>query len=348
MHLLMPLPIKRVLAIIILSVINHSFGLAQAGTTRKITAGEIIQKALDNEGGDAKLDSITAVEFISQIVTAKGDTLSYAVKRKGFDKYYISVLSAAYENSTTIYNKGKATIVKNEQSKNINDVLILEDLKLQSYISINYGYKKMGYKLERLDDQKFKNFDCYVVMAESGLDKRQLNYYDKKTGDLIMCIYPNGNKSVFIDFYEAKGVRCPSAILMVDTANDITKSRLTKIDYDENLDDNWFTLPAEGHYVAPDIFKEGTYKYINSNTGVTMTRTKDSQVEIDGNSKHLFKISWISDNDYLLYGDASNPPEVKKNGYLHVRIITWSGNKYYCHYQTENGIGGTCAFEKIK
>ncbi len=316
----------------------------------KVSAEDIIQRAIDNSGGDSNLDAINSVEFISQIITSENDTLSFAIKRKGFSKYYISTLSTTHVNSTTIYNNGNAVIIKNETVQKITDPMILEELLLQSYVSINYGYKKLGYKLNRLDDQKFNYFDCYVVMAESPLEKKTLNYYDKKTGNLIMIVYPNQNKSLFIDNYQAKGIICPSKILMVDTANKITQSTLTKINYQTDLDTNWFNLPNNGIYKAPDLFQTGHFKYINSNPGAETIREKDTQIEINGKTRIEYKIKWTSNNDYLLYRvkNISSPPTNENTEYFKVRIITWNGNKYYCQYITSNYIGGTCAFEKME
>jgi hypothetical protein len=268
---------------------------------KEISAVEIIQRAIDSSGGDSKMSSIKSVEFVSQILTPENDTLSFAVKRKDFNKYYISTLSTSHVNSTTIYNNGNAVVIKDETVQRITDPIILEDLLLQCYISISYGYKKLGYKLNRLDDQKFKNFDCYVIMAESPLGKKTLNYYDKNSGNLTMTIYPNENKSVFIEFYQTTGIKCPSKVLSVDTKNKITESSLQKINYDNQLDSNWFNLPGEGDYKAPETFRIGTFKYINSNVGAIVEREKDKQVEVAGQSRIEYKIEWKTSNDYLIY-----------------------------------------------
>ena len=65
-----------------------------------------------------------------------------------------------------------------------------------------YGYKKLGYFLERQDDQKFQNFDCFVVLVSSPFGRVTINYYDKKTGNLIMIIYQNLNKIELLKIYD--------------------------------------------------------------------------------------------------------------------------------------------------
>jgi hypothetical protein len=342
----MQLTNRLFLTVFILFLADFTF--AQS-TEKVLTADQIIQRAIDSSGGDKAFDLIRNVETISQIVTSKGDTLSFSVKRMNFDKYYVSTLSLGYANTTTVYNKGRAAITGNQTAKQILDPFKLEELQLQSYISLEYGYKKLGYILERQDDQKFENFDCFVVLVSSQLGRVTINYYDKKTGNLTMIIYPNLNKSVFIDFYKAKQITCPSKILMVDTLGAITSSTLTNLNYDENLDSNWFNIPTPGVYKAPETFKTGIFKYLNSNDASKVIREKNKQTEIAGESKKEYKIEWSTDNDYLIYRlkNASKPPTDENIEYIKVRITSWTNNKYYCQYITSSSIGGTCAFEKI-
>ena len=239
--------------------------------------------------------------------------------------------------------------IKNDHVANVTDPLALEDLQLQCYISMDYGLKQLGYKFERLEDQHFENYDCYTVAATSPLGRKLLNFYDKKTGDLLMTIYPNQHRSVFIAYYESGGVRMPSQILMTDTsAADVTRSLLTKLNYNRQLDEGWFTLPPAGFYMAPATFKTGSFKYVGSNENAVIDRTPTTQIETNGAVKTSFSITWLSNGDYLLYSSATNAAEVKAYGYFRVHMIGWSGRKYYCHYITENNVGGTCVFEKIK
>lgn len=318
-------------------------------TDKTLTANQIIQRAIDSSGGDKIFGLIKNVETISQIVTSKGDTLYFSVKRMNFDKYYTSSLSMGYVNTTTVYNKGKATLISNQNAQPILDPLKLEELQLQSYISLEYGYKKLGYIFERQDDQKFENFDCFTLLVSSPLGRVTMNYYDKNTGKLIMIIHPNLNKSVFIDFYKANGITSPSKILMVDTLGAITSSTLTTLNYDDNLDSNWFNIPEGGIYKAPETFKTGSFKYINSNYDAKVIREKNKQTEITGVSKKEYDIEWSTDNDYLIYRlkDISKSPTNDNIEYIKVRITLWTKNKYYCQYITSSNIGGTCAFEKV-
>lgn len=314
-----------------------------------LTPKEIIQRAIDSSGGDTKLASLHSVEFITHVVTAENKVLSFAIKRKDFNKYYISTLSIGHVNSTTIYNNGSAAIISNDSATSVTDSLTLEELQLQCFISIDYGYKKLGYKLTRLDDQKFQNFDCYNVLIESPLGKKTANYYDKKTGRLIMIVYPNEHKSVFIDFYKSAGLTAPSKVLMTDIKNNITQSSLQQITYDNKLDPYWFTLPKEGRYEAPETFKMGVFKYVNPDDGAGFIRENDTQIETSNGKRTEYKIKWDSNNDYLLFRlkNSEKPPTDDNIEYLKVKIIAWDKSKYYCQYITSENIGGTCAMEKV-
>jgi len=343
----MPLNKRSALTIALLFIAYTCF-TQTAGDS--LTAAQIIQKAIDSAGGEKLFEQIKNVESITQMVTAKGDTLYFAVKKMNFNKYYVSTMSLGYVNTTTVYNNGAAALEKDTLAQDLRDSFELEDLNLSSYISNNYGFKKLGYKLDRQPDQKFKNFDCYCVLVTSPLGKATLNYYDKKTGNEIMVIFPNETRSVFINFYKSNGITCPSQILMVDKTGAVTTSTLKKLIYDVNMDSNWFAVPTPGKYIAPQTFRKGTFKYLNSNDGATIVRQQNLQLEINGESKTEFKIEWLTDKDYLLYRlkNPASPPTNENIEYLKVRIISWANNKYYCQYITSGNIGGTCAFEKIE
>lgn len=317
---------------------------------RTVTADQIIQRAIDSSGGDKLFAMIKNVEAMAQIVTSNGDTLSFSVKRMNSDKYYVSSLSMGYVNTTKVYNNGKAVLISNQHAQLISDPVQMEELQLQSYLSPEYGYKKLGYRFERQNDQKFENFDCYTILVSSPLGRSTVNYYDKKSGNLFMIIYPNLSKSVFIEYYKEKGVSAPSTILMVDSSGKMTSSTLTKISYDDNLDSNWFNIPAPGLCKAPEKFKTGTFKYINSYDGAIVERSKTRQTEVAGELKLEYRIEWSTDSDYLMYRlkDTSGSPANENLEFIKVRITSWTDNKYYCHYIASGNIGGSCAFEKIR
>ena len=334
-------------------LIYHS-GIAtaqQKATNAQMTAAEIVQKAINNAGGDAKLEAIKSAEFVSQLITANNDTLSISVKRKGYNKCYISVMSFGYENTTTIFNNGNAVLIRNDTAERITDPAKLEALALQCYSSIDYGYKKLGYKLSRIEDMQASNFDCYGVLAESPLGLRTANYYDRKTGNCIMIMYPSGGRTIFTSFLPYRELLYNREELLADAKGSVTRSSLREINIDENPDDNWFHLPPAGDCKPPAIVKTGHSRYVNGkDTLANITRTENKQIENVKGSSTEYKIDWLSASDYVLYRlkNASSPPTNNNIEYIKTRITLWSGNRYYCQYITSTDEVGTCAFERVE
>ena len=306
-----------------------------------LTATQIVQRAIDSTGGDAAFDSQSSMEFITHIITGLyRDTVSLAVKRNGSTMYMSSTLGMATVNTTTIYNNGSAVTIANGVVKKVTDAALLEDLKLQCYFSLDYAFKKLGYKLLRLDDQKFQYYDCYTVMVTSPLGKATLNYYDKKTGRRIMSIYPSTNKAIFTNYHKEKGILIPSEVLMTDPKNKVSESSMQNISIGNLTDTGWFRIPTEENYNAPAAFKTGRFRYTNTdNQGWTMIRTATTQTE-NNPSLVNYKIEWTNGAEYMLYPEGK-PLAVK------ARFVGSFNNKYYCHYLLTTGGSGTCVFERI-
>jgi hypothetical protein len=323
------------------------YTITAAAQQKEITAKEIVQRAIDNAGGDEKLKAVKSAEFISQIITGSNDTLYISVKRKGSDKCYISVMSFRYENTTTVFNRGKAVLIKNNTAERITDPIKLEDLALRCYSSTDYGYKKMGYKLSRVEDHQFSNFNCYGVLAESPLGNKTLNYYDKATGNCIMIMYPSGGRTIFKSFLPYEGLLYGKDLLLSDVKGNISTSSLSDIRIDKNPDDNWFNLLPAGDCSPPAIFKTGRFRYVNGND-LTAIITREENKQTESNTE--YKLEWLSDSEYLLYRlkYVTAPPINENIEYFKIRITSWSGNRYYCQYITSANQAGTCAFEKIE
>jgi len=313
----------------------------------KLTAMDIVQRSIDSTGGDRKFDTVNTGHFVHQLLIDQRDTISLIIKKKGFNKYWTSTLSIGYVNTTTIYNNGRAVIIKNDTVREISDPLELETLAFSCYISTDYAYKKLGYKLTRLDDQKFENFDCYTVLAESPLGQKVLNYYDKKKGKLLMIIYPSGNRTINTEYFKNEGLSVPVTVL-ISSRDKITWSRLEQLDYEQKMDTGWFNLPGEGSYKAPVAFRTGTFSYITNNWSGKVVRDDKRQVETIKDTQKTYQITWTSDNDYLIFRlkNSAGAPTNDNIEYKKCRIITWTGNKYYCQFLTSAYEGGTAILEK--
>ena len=332
-----------------------SFFAVTAGAQEKdgggtLTAMAIVQRAIDNAGGDAKLEAVKSAEFISQLIVADKDTLSIVVKSKGYGKCYMSVLGFRYGSSTTLFNAGKAVLIKNDTVVPITDPKKLEELALRCYFSIDYAYKKLGYKLSRIEDLHQGNFNCYGVLAESPLGNRTANYYDMKTGNCTMIMYASGGRTVFTSFLPYRGVVYPRDAILGDAGGTFTRSYLTEINIDENPDDNWFVLPPAGDRRPPVSFKAGRFRYLSARDSLAIiTRGENKQVERIKGSDTEYRIEWLGPSDYILYRlkNPAAPPTNDNIEFIKTKITLWIGNKYYCHYLTSGNQYGACGFERV-
>jgi hypothetical protein len=316
-----------------------------------LTAMAIVQRAIDNAGGDARLEAVKSAEFISQLIVGDKDTLSIVIKNKGYDKCYMSLMSFGYENTTTVFNAGKAVLIKNDTAAVLTDPKKLEELALRCYFSIDYGYKKLGYKLSRIEDLHDGNFNCYGVLAESPLGNKTANYYDMKTGNCTMIMYASGGRTIFTSFLPYRGIVYTRNEILGDAGGKFTRSYLTEINIDENPDDNWFVLPPAGDRKPPVSFKAGKFRYLNARDSLAIiTRGENKQVESSKGSSTEYRIEWFSPSDYILYRlkNPSAAPTNENIEFIKTKITLWSGNKYYCHYLTSANQYGACGFERVE
>ena len=314
-----------------------------------ITADSIIQRAISNAGGEVRLAAIGRAEFMSQLIDSNNDTLFVSVKRQGYNKCYISVMSYKFENTTTIFNNGRAVFIRNDSATNIADPEKLEELALNCYSSIEYGYKKLGYKLRRIEDLHEGRFDCYGVLAESPLGTRTANYYDKKTGNCTMIMYPTGGRTIFTGFLPYKGSVYARNMLLGDAKGRVSRSELREINIDENTDDTWFHIPRTGISNPLAGFKTGHFRYIDGkDTLIKIERIGSKQIEIAKGAATEYRIEWFSPSEYVLYRlkNVSAPPTNDNIEFIKCRITLWSDNHYCCQYITSTGEVGTCTLKK--
>jgi hypothetical protein len=198
----------------------------------------------------------------------------------------------------------------------------------------------LGYKFKRLADYKFDNFDCYVLSAISPLGTELHIVYDKETGNLKSVIYPNGNGSVFTDYYKTDGITNPSVVFAHDGEKKPMLYILQNINYQSALDTNWFVIPGEGPYKSPDTFKTGLFRYVGTESAVKIIRTNDIDSEEDDRGKLEFKIKWDNSSEYSLYG-------IKDGSYYKTKITMWTANRYYCHSLSADNKSSTCIIEKL-
>jgi len=313
----------RAALLVIAILCGYDSVLAQQDT---LSAQTILQRAIDSEGGDQLLDSVNTMDFVQLIVTPVHDTLFRAVKKMGQDRYFVCVAGLTQESSTTIYNAGRAVVIRKGIAEPITDPSSLEDLHESAFSSTDFAYKKLGYKLTRMPDEQIENFDCYILVAESPGGQRSINYYDKHNGHLLMVVYVIAgiqHKTIFARYYKQRGIAIPQ-LLLIGQGDDaaVTQVTLGRIDDDAVIDSGWFRLPVAGTCIAPDFFKRGSFNCIRENGNFEVVVTRDNLTELGKNGQAIYHIQWTGDSDYILTRDG----EQRK-----CRIINWSGNKCYCH-----------------
>lgn len=99
--------------------------------------------------------------------------------------------------------------------------------------------------------------------------------------------------------------------------------------------------------------KKGTFKYIGSNYGTTVERSKRKQIEHwnGGNSRLELKIEWPTDSTYILTHKKSvdSPGSLKKDMKIYTTITECALDKYTCTYFCPgNQAKGECTFKKVK
>ena len=226
-----------------------------------------------------------------------------------------------------------------ETKKVINDLNTVEEIKLQTYNQIQYGYKELSYSLERLDDQKFSSFDCYVISATAKNGYKTLNYFDKTNFRLIMVVYPKGNKSLLMEYVFRDSVLFNTKILNVEDNSEQMTLVLTKLTNNIDIIPLWFSVNNSQSTSIPDNIKKGTFV---SADGALVIRTGSIQTEQKGDYNATLSLSWLNNYTYAM---ADSSPLHTANNIL-VKIISWDNNGYVCHYYSHK-VSGTQEY-KIK
>ena len=151
-------------------------------------------------------------------------------------------------NQTTIYDVRKVTKINGLSLSESKQLKTLDEIKLKTY---------SRYTIERKNDVKFKNFNCYVLKATSKSGYSTLNYFDRKNFRLLMVIYPNGNKSLMIE-YEFKNSTLINSHIVNTFANSEEKQiiKLGKYQTKRKYSDLWFNCPYNKTVLVPENKKK--------------------------------------------------------------------------------------------
>lgn len=326
----------------ILSVVLPSLLFGQS--REQLTADQIVDSSLHFCGGEIRLSRIESSRITYLLIQADNTTAIVNDQLKTGKKYVQCILSKTHSPQTTFFNGEKISRVDGSSITHIRDVQSREEVKLKTYNQIHYGYKQLKYQLTRLPDQKFKNFDCFVVSAKAGNGYTTMNFFDKTNFRLLMVVYPNGNKSLMIDYVLKDSVLFNSHIVNTfSNSDEIQTLKLQTIDLNPNISDTWFNCPYTEKVVIPDHIKKG--KFVSTNGADTrFTRTEISMDYTDEKGTVILRrfLAWgiVSPDTFgLIDENALKNNDKSSKARILVRVVSWDSNGYVCQWMTDTNTG---------
>jgi hypothetical protein len=307
----------------------------------QLTASQIVDSSLVFCGGETRISKIETSTINYLLIQPDTTTAIINEQCKTGEKYIQCILSKMHYPQTTFYDGQTITRINGNSITKLTDTQSVDEIKLKTYNQIQYGYKKLGYQLTRLPDQKFKNFDCFVVSAKRGNGYTTVNFFDKTNFRLLMVTYPNGDKSLMIDYTFKDSILYNSSILNSSpNSADVQILKLISVDLNPTISDTWFNCPYKEAVYIPEYIKTG--KFISTNgvdTRFTRTATFMDYTDEKGDVTLKRYLTWgaISPDSFTLTdepaGDSSSSSQIL------VRIISWDNKGYVCQWITDKHTG---------
>lgn len=322
---------KKTFGIVITLFVSY-IGFTQS--TPDFTAVQIIDLSINQVGGIEKLKSINTSELAYAYINPNNEIASIIEKRNIGKKFNQSILSENHFAQTTFFDGKSIVKIEGENISKFNLEKIKDEMKLKSYNHLQFGYKELNFSLERLEDEDFKNFKCYVVNAKSKEGYSTINFFDKSDFKLVMVVYPSGDKSLLIEQFEKDGIMYNSHILNTNKEQEISNLKLLDIKLNNPISDVWFHSPYSNNLEIKQDIRIGTFKPNHSNS--ILTRNESEQTETYGQNKVIeSELIWKSNDTYILKPKDSQMNQAN----ILVRIVSWNENEYVCHYKTEKAVG---------
>jgi hypothetical protein len=305
-----------------------------------LTANQIIDSSLAFCGGESRISKIESSKINYLLIQPDQTTAIINEQVKTGKKYVQSVLSKTHVPQTTFFDGEKISRVNGNSVVHVTDLQSKEEVRLKTFNQIQYGYKKLGYQLSRLPDQKFKNFDCFVVNATANNGYSTMNFFDKTNFRLIMVVYPNGNKSLMIDYVFKDSVLLNSQILNTfPKSNEIQTLKLQTVEINPVISEMWFKCPYADKVEIPQFIKTG--KFVSSNGAHTrFTRTEISMDYSDEKGSIVLKrfLAWgvVSPDSFGLIDEkAMKDNDKSSKSQILVRVVSWDDTGYVCQWITD-------------
>ncbi|MBL7805131.1 MAG: hypothetical protein JNL02_15420 [Saprospiraceae bacterium] len=312
------------------------FGQSQS----ELTASQIVDSSLAFIGGEQRISKIESSRIDYLLIQPDNTTAIINEQVKSGKKYVQSILSKTHAPQTTFFDGDKISRVNGNSVVHLTDLQLKEEVRLKTYNQIQYGYKKLGYQLSRLPDQKFNNFDCFVINASASNGYTTMNFFDKTNFRLIMVVYPNGNKSLMTDYVFKDGVLFNSQILnTLSNSDEILILKLQTVEINPTISDIWFKCPYADKVEIPQYIKIG--KFISSNGADTrFTRTEISMDYEDEKGSIVLRrfLVWgiVSPDSFgLIDEEALKDNNKSSKSQIVVRVVSWDDTGYVCQWITD-------------
>lgn len=306
----------------------------------ELTANQILDSSLAFSGGELRISKIESSRINYLLITPDQTTAIINEQVKTGEKYVQSILSKTHVPQTTFFDGDKISRVHGSSIIHATDLQATEEIRLKTFNQIQYGYKKLGYQLSRFPDQKFKNFDCFVVNAAASNGYTTMNFFDKTNFRLIMVVYPNGNKSLMIDYVFKDSILFNSQILNTFSKSDeIQTLKLQTLEINPTISEMWFKCPYVDKVEIPQFIKTG--KFVSSNGADTkFTRTEISMDYLDekGNIELRRFLAWgmVSPDSFGLIDERAIKDNDKfSKSQILVRVVSWDDTGYVCQWITD-------------
>ena len=306
----------------------------------RLTASEIVDSSIVFCGGEARISKINSVQTTYVVYQPDQSMVIVNDKLKTGQKYVQCILSKTNSPQTTFFNGEKISRVNGNSVVHVTDIQSKEEVKLKTYSQIQYGYKKLNYQLSRLPDQKFKNFDCFVINAKASNGYTTLNFFDKTNYRLLMVVYPNGNKSAMIEYIFKDSVLFNSQIVNTfANSKDLQILKLQSIELNANISSTWFNCPYSDKVYIPEYIKTGQFVSTNGEA-TTFNRTKISMDYTDNKGNIVLRrfLAWdiVSPDSFgLIDEQAFKNNDKSSSSQILVRVVSWDQHGYVCQWITD-------------
>jgi hypothetical protein len=306
-----------------------------------LTASQIIDSSIVFCGGELRISKIESSRINYLLIQPDQTTAIINEQAKTGKKYVQSILSRTHVPQTTFFDGDKISRINGNSVVHMTDLQSKEEIRLKTYnTQIQYGYKKLGYQLSRLPDQKFRNFDCFVVKAVAGNGYTTMNFFDKSNFRLIMVVYPNGNKSLMIDYAFKDSILFNSEILNTfPNSAEFQSLKIQTIEINPTISEMWFKCPYADRVEVPKFIKTG--KFVSSNGADTrFIRTEISMDYLNESGSIVLKrfLAWgiVSPDSFGLIDEkALKDNDKSSKSQILVRVVSWDDTGYVCHWITD-------------